>query len=107
APNPPDGALIDYYVAAGATPTIEILNASGAVIRSLTVSPNRSGLQRVVWDLRAAAAPASAGGGAPAGGGGGGRGGAAGSVVAPGTYTARLSVGSQVATAPVVVKSPQ
>ena len=107
APNPPDGALIDYYVAAGAAPTIEILNASGAVIRSLTVPPNRGGLQRVVWDLRTAAAPTSTGGGAPVGGGGGGRGGGAGSVVAPGTYTARLSVGAQVATAPVVVKPPQ
>lgn len=108
APNPPDGALIDYYVAAaGTAPTMEILNSSGAVIRTLALPPNRGGLQRVVWDLRTAAAPASAGGGAQAGGGGGGRGGTAGSVVAPGTYTARLSVGAQVATAPVVVKPPQ
>jgi len=99
APNPPDGALIDYYVAAAsATPTIEILNASGTVIRSLPVPPNRSGMQRVVWDLRAASAPAGPSGG---------RGGGAGSPVAPGTYTARLTVGESMVTATIVVKPPQ
>jgi hypothetical protein len=50
----------------------------------------------VVWDLRAVA---------PGGGGGsGGRGGAAGTVVAPGAYTVRITVGSQTQTATVTVR---
>jgi len=100
APNPPDGALIDYYVASAddPTPVIEILNANGAVVKALVVPPNRGGQRRVVWDLRAGASPdAGRAGGAGRGAG----------VVAPGTYTARLTLGTRVVTAPVVVKAPQ
>ena len=38
APNPPDGAFIDYYLKANATGavTVEILDATGAVVRTFT-----------------------------------------------------------------------
>jgi photosystem II stability/assembly factor-like uncharacterized protein len=61
APNPPDGALIDYALrdapAATAdsmrTVKIQILGADGAVVRELA-GPDAKGVHRVVWDLRAA-----------------------------------------------------
>ena len=56
--NRPYGALITYWVGGARTPasdtaraTIEILNASGAVIRELR-GPATPGMQRVSWDLR-------------------------------------------------------
>mgnify|MGYP003345793009 CR=1 FL=1 len=61
APNPPDGAAIDYVIgdAGGAAPTIDILDASGRVIRTLTLPAGRTGFQRAIWDLRAAPTAAS------------------------------------------------
>src|SRR5262249_56971004 len=75
--NPPDGAIIDYYLRAGATAPIslEILNASGKVVRRFSsedrpepidkelavptywVRPTQvlaasGGMHRFVWDLR-------------------------------------------------------
>ncbi len=82
--------------------TLEILDASGEVIRTLE-PVNEAGVQEVIWDFRIE--PAFE---APAGGGGGGfrRGGAAGQGprVLPGTYTARLTVGGESHTSEVQVR---
>ena len=121
--NEPQGALIDYYLGAnGSGPvTLEIMNASGEVVRKYSsddkvtlVDPDTldipafwvrtppvlsttRGMHRWVWDLRGAP-PANP----PAGGGGGfGRRAAA---VAPGDYTVRLSVGGQSYTQKLTVK---
>jgi hypothetical protein len=102
APNPPDGAIIDYYLAAPAEQvTLEFLDAQGKVVRrySSTDAPaaprqrsraiadiwippelhvtSRAGMNRFVWDLRY---PTS---------------GRAGPQVVPGTYEVRLRTGGQ------------
>ncbi len=53
APNKPYGAILSYYLdgsAAGKPVTIEVLDASGTVLKSLT-GPSEAGINRVVWDL--------------------------------------------------------
>jgi hypothetical protein len=110
--NPPNGAIIDYYLKAdSAEPvTLEILDANGAVLQSFSSAvqpapavgrrggiPNTSplwrplpepfaataGMHRVAWN------PVAAGGGGRAGQGGGGRGGG---TPLTGTFTAKLTV---------------
>jgi hypothetical protein len=55
-PNPPYGALINYFLAGDAADIkMQIVDASGALVRTLHVS-GQSGLHRVTWDLRYAAA---------------------------------------------------
>ena len=51
--NPPYGASINYYLQAASADavTITILDAQGAVVRTLT-GPQASGLNRLYWDLR-------------------------------------------------------
>ncbi|MEW5915177.1 MAG: sialidase [Gemmatimonadota bacterium] len=51
--NPEYGASINYYLKAAArsAPRVQILDASGAVVRSLT-GTNRAGVNRIHWDLR-------------------------------------------------------
>jgi photosystem II stability/assembly factor-like uncharacterized protein len=88
APNPDFGGVITYYLrdSAGADVDIEIQDASGAVVRTLSGSARR-GLNRISWDLRLAPpvaeerdAPAVGGfGGAPTG-----------PEVLPGKYTVML-----------------
>ncbi len=82
--NPPDGAIIDYWLAAAPSGpvTIEIANASGVIVRHLTsivsaavpeaekpshpnfwvappsALPAHAGANRVTWDLRGDAPPA-------------------------------------------------
>ena len=130
AENPPIGAIVDYYLksAAGGPLTIEILNASGTVVRHVSsadpVSPidpgtlvvnavwqraqeppsAAAGMHRYVWDFRPDP-PAGGGrgrGGRGGGGGGGGRGGPP--PVAPGSYSVRLTVNGQSLTQPIVAK---
>jgi len=98
--NPPNGALISYYLKAKATGdvSIEIADAAGKVIRRLPRLGNAAGVQRVVWDLREESA-------APAAEGRGGRGGAAGTGVLPGTYQVTLVAGGQRFTKPVEVRN--
>jgi hypothetical protein len=97
APNPPEGALIDYYVNPRITApvTLEIFDAAGARVRALDLGPRGEirGLRRVVWDMRAE--PAAAGQG---------RGGGRGTLAPVGTYEARLTVGTEVYRAEVVLR---
>src|SRR5579862_962326 len=99
APNPPDGAIIDYFLAGVANDpvTLEILDAKNQIVRKFAstdktpardhaepladvwITPprritSRAGMNRFVWDLRYAAP------------------GMAGPQVLPGTYQVRLSV---------------
>jgi photosystem II stability/assembly factor-like uncharacterized protein len=77
-PNPPYGAMIDYYLrtALQGNVRITITDKSGKVVREMT-GPAEAGVNRVEWDLRLPSA-AQAGGGFPGGGRGGGGGGAGG-----------------------------
>jgi hypothetical protein len=97
AANPADGAYLDIYVRPGTSDAvaIEIFDPAGRRLRRLDVQ-KASGLTRVVWDLRADPPPD-----APAAGRG--RGGPARPLVAPGTYEARLTIGSRTFTTPVRV----
>jgi hypothetical protein len=129
-PNPPDGAIIDYYLRTNATSvTIEIINAGGTVVGTLS---NQAGAA----DAGAGGGRGGAAGGAagPAGAfppntttlwrptpepfptsagqhrvvwslGGGGRGGrGGGGGPATGTFTARLTVDGQTYTQPLTIK---
>lgn len=98
APNPAEGALLTYALgtpanAADTVARVTITDASGAVVRSMTV-PGRAGLHRTNWDLHhdrpAGVTDADEGWfGAPKG-----------SWVAPGRYTVTLAArGTQVSQA--------
>lgn len=85
--NPPAGAMISYYLKApSAKPVdIQIADASGATVRTMSQVPNAAGVNRVAWDLRGEPpAGANAGGGR--------RGGSGAAAVLPGTYTVTLRV---------------
>ncbi|MEK6287657.1 MAG: hypothetical protein AABO57_18220 [Acidobacteriota bacterium] len=76
-PNPPYGAIIDYYLKAApqGNVSITITDKSGKVVREMT-GPKEAGVNRAVWDLRLVAPnQGGPGGGRGGGGGGGGRGG--------------------------------
>jgi hypothetical protein len=103
ADNPTYGGIIDYYLKnqpeAGASVRLEILDGDGKVVRRLTDVPSKAGVNRTSWDLRTdSAAPAGQGGG------GGRRGGGRGILVAPGVYTARLSLGASQMTTKIEVE---
>ncbi len=102
ADNPEYGAGIFYYLKSAAADDVKltILDKSGATVRELTGSKER-GINRIQWDLRAAAPPRLEGGG----GGGGFGGNTLGPLVDPGTYTARLTVGAKQETTAVVVEA--
>jgi len=76
APNPPDGAIIDYYLRTKPEGSVRvtITDSSGKLVRELTGS-KEAGVNRVVWDLRLGAPSQAPEGGR---GGGGGRGAGAG-----------------------------
>jgi len=126
AENPPNGALIDYFLksAAAGPVTLEIMDQAGQTLRryssddrtpprnpdTLTVQAvwmpvpeplsAGAGMHRWVWDLRG---PAPAGG-EERGPGGGGFGRGRGVAVQPGTYTVRLTVDGKTYTQPLTVK---
>jgi photosystem II stability/assembly factor-like uncharacterized protein len=129
AENPPNGAIIDYYLKTAATGpvTLEILNASGATVRRFastdpvpTPDPNTlavnaiwqraqdppsaaAGMHRFVWDLRPEPPAGGRGrGGRGGGGGAGGRGGLP--PVAAGGYSVKLTVNGKSISQPLVVK---
>lgn len=96
AKNPEYGANINFYLAEGdaATAIVEIVDASGALIRTLTDSTAKAGVNRIVWDLGHEAA-AKIEGGTSSG---------THPYVAPGTYTARLKVKGATLEAPIEVR---
>ena len=129
AENPPNGAVIDYYLKTNSSGPVvlEIFDPAGDMIRRYSsedrpqpVNPDTlniplswrptpqplsaaAGMHRWIWDLRPTPPPPGAGGG-PGGGGGvffgfGGR-----PTVLPGNYKVKLSVGGQTLTQPLVVK---
>jgi photosystem II stability/assembly factor-like uncharacterized protein len=102
-PNPPEGATITYFLKAKAGEKedvkIAITDASGAVVREIK-GPKEKGINQASWDLRLeppTAPPPPSGGesffGPPRG-----------PLVSPGTYTAKVTVGSASATKPIVVE---
>jgi photosystem II stability/assembly factor-like uncharacterized protein len=95
APNPPQGAVLSYYLPASAgSAMVSIADGSGKVIRTMR-APASAGMNRMCWDLRqspalstgpvASSCLASSGGGR----GGGGQG----PLVLPGKYTATVTAG--------------
>jgi hypothetical protein len=102
APNPPYGAVINYYVKDKPKDDVKITitDASGAVVRDLK-GPKEAGLSRVVWDLRLnpPAVPAEG-----QGGGGGFFGNPRGPRVQPGEYAIKIAAGDKTATGKVLVQ---
>jgi hypothetical protein len=117
--TPPAGARILFYLKnqpdSAADGRLEIVDGSGAVVRTWKTQPGkadasgikadslvlRQGMNQVRWNLRHAG-PAGLPGIVSFGGGPGGR------LVVPGDYQARLTVGTETATAPVkVVTDPR
>lgn len=107
--NPPDGAIIDYYLGAAApSARLTITNAAGKVVRTLEGPTEPGVVHRVVWDLRYEPAPAFGRGGDDAG-----ESPALpklprpttlGPWVSPGTYTVTLEAGTAKATQTVEVR---
>lgn len=54
APNPPQGAVFDYFLksAASGDVTITITDAAGKAVRTLRNVPKLAGVNRTTWDLR-------------------------------------------------------
>jgi hypothetical protein len=128
--NPPDGAYIDFYLKAAAPVTLEILDASGKLMRKWPlpepaaataarsglprVSPlwqsgaevfsTDAGMHRVVWRPVAPPEPAASGAGPASGGGGGGGGRRGGGARLTGTFTARLTVNGRALTQTFTVR---
>lgn len=117
-PNPPHGAVIDYYLKSKPDEKervrITVSDKEGKLVRELTGTKER-GLNRVIWDLRSRnlnAQEGAAGGeaaepveGAEGGGGGfGGFGGAASLRVEPGEYTVKVILGKTEQSRKVVVE---
>ena len=102
AKNPDYGANINFYLADGekTTAVVEIVDATGDVIRTLKDSTATAGINRIVWNLGHDAATkmeSDKGGGFFSG-----------SIypyVSPGTYTARLKVNGDVQETPITVRS--
>ncbi|MDQ1729633.1 MAG: hypothetical protein QOD33_1758 [Pyrinomonadaceae bacterium] len=102
APNPPYGAVINYYLKDKPKDDVKITitDASGAVVRDLK-GPKEAGLSRVVWDLRLnppAQPPEGQGGG------GGFFGAPRGPRVRPGEYTIKIAAADKTATGNVLVQ---
>ncbi|OGD25756.1 MAG: hypothetical protein A2Y56_14450 [Candidatus Aminicenantes bacterium RBG_13_63_10] len=104
--NPPYGALITYYLKAkaeqGMLLKVEILDASGKVIRMMSDLPASAGLNRTSWDLRAEPPRPRVTGEAPEENEF--RPGPRGPQVPPGTYTVKLTAGTQSLSKTVEVK---
>ncbi|HSS19659.1 MAG TPA: hypothetical protein VLL54_06265 [Pyrinomonadaceae bacterium] len=102
APNPPYGAVINYYVKDKPKDEVKITisDASGTVVRDLK-GTKEAGLNRVVWDLRLnPPAPPQEG----QGGGGGFFGAPRGPRVQPGTYSIKVASADKTATTSVLVQ---
>ena len=106
-PNPAYGALITYYLKerpdSAAVVTLEILDATGAVVREVRRAPRGAGINRINWDLnynpprarRDSVGPGEEGFFS---------GQMRGPQALPGRYTARLTIGTQRLETPVEVR---
>jgi hypothetical protein len=93
--NPPNGAIIDYWVgdATDAKPTLTIENLAGTRLTTIDLpAATGSGVRRTVWNLRLPDLRKASGGGDDDDGFGGGL---PGRYVAPGTYVAHLTIGGE------------
>lgn len=95
--NPPRGAIIDYWLgsqAAGQPVKIDVLDAGGALIRTIAQPAAERGARRAVWDLRYEAPPSDGNAYRKL----------LGRFVTPGTYQVRLTVGDAVHDRPLDVR---
>jgi predicted O-methyltransferase YrrM/photosystem II stability/assembly factor-like uncharacterized protein len=96
---PQPSAFIDYIVAdVTARPTIEIADATGAIVRAFPDVPVKPGLNRLAWDMRAAAASAAGPAAEP-------RGARLATLVPPGRYEVRLTTGAGTQTQALELRS--
>jgi photosystem II stability/assembly factor-like uncharacterized protein len=96
--NPPRGAIIDYWIgtsAAGQPVSIDVLDASGNLVRTLAQPTAKRGAQRAIWDLRFDAPPNDNPSAYRR---------LQGRFVVPGRYQLRLKVGDQLHTQPLDVR---
>ncbi|MGC1380336.1 MAG: hypothetical protein WA814_04860 [Candidatus Baltobacteraceae bacterium] len=96
AENPPDGALITYYLPSAANLFVDVLDKSGATVRCFGAA-GEAGIERASWDL-AETAPVAWNAARDWNQGGNG------ATVVPGTYEVRLHAGSAMATEPLEVR---
>lgn len=104
APNPPYGAVINYYLKDKPKDDVKITitNSAGMVVRDLK-GPKEAGLSRVVWDLRLTS-PAPLPEGAVEAGAGGFFGQSRGPRVQPGSYVVKIVAGDKTASGNVIVQ---
>ncbi len=107
--NPPNGALIKYYLKAPSqSPVVAtISDPAGKVVRTLRNGPRDAGVNQLVWDLAYDPATTESGAGPAAGrGGGGGRGGRGGGApsVVPGPFTVKMQLAGREFTRPLTVE---
>lgn len=96
--NPPRGAIIDYWLgdaAVGQKVSIDIIDGSGKLVRSLAQPTAKRGAQRAVWDLRFEAPPNASESPYRR---------MPGRFVMPGTYQVKLTVGDKVHMQPLAVR---
>ena len=91
----PDRNWADAPAAGSGGVTIRITDSRGRLVRELPTVRATAGVNRAIWNLTWTGADPIPGAAAGGGGGRGGRGGGGGAPVAPGTYTATLSVNGQ------------
>lgn len=105
--NPPYGALITYYLGqkpdSSAAINLEILDATGAVIREIKRAPRNLGINRINWDLAYDGPRARRDSGGP-GDAAFGVGEARGPQAIPGKYMVRLTVGAERLEKPLEVR---
>ena len=102
--NPPNGAIIDYWLGESAmadSVALTIRDASGTEITHVNTT-RIAGVNRAVWNLRLPSLPGPAAGGDDEEDGP--RGAPAGRLVAPGRYTVRLRVGATTFDRPLIVR---
>ncbi len=112
AENPPSGAILNYYLAAPQkkNATVQIVDANGKVIRTISGThkvegkdvpnvPNKTGINRMTWDLHESGPTPWNGAGAPEF-----RGPRVGPMVLPGVYTLRLQLDGTTLSQTVTVK---
>jgi hypothetical protein len=109
--NPPAGAIIDFRLTQSSPVAIDITDAAGTVVRRLVTSDDadpsaeviqvKRGLNRITWNLRRTTIPTLALAAQP------GQGRVEGNLVAPGTYTVKVTAGETSASVPLEVRAMQ